>query len=616
MIESFKLMLRAFGPARSRLFLALGLMVASALLESMSGLLFLPILEVMSDANAASDRQSGALKAIISTLHSFGINDVFGALCAILIFTYFFKSFFSIASLSFNAATAERVRLHWLELLGQRYLFAPYAVIAAQRHGTIANNIIRETTEVSRFLNFYLTYLINFFMVCFLVGSMAIVDWRVVAVFGTLISLVVIPIRKLLFGTASRLGKESIRLSQSIIGYVYETASAQREIRLFGAERLRITGIRSIMAQLTRVFILTQIIKGLPQPVGEFIFITVGGGMLYALHIYTPDQLALVLPKIAFFALALVRLMAAQSQLVSIKVAYSNKAPSVHLVFELLEDPKLAAEQPDDNDKLPAPKFEGLTFDAVSFGYSDDRQVLHDVTASIPAGKTTYLLGSSGAGKSTILDMIGRFYSPTSGSIAMAGHDISDYDIKSWRNKLGYVSQEAVIFTGSLRDNIRLGRQHVTDREVEAAAELAGLLPLLGTRPEGLDTIVGDRGLELSGGQRKRIAIARALAGSPELLILDEATTSFEENLEQAIILAIRQALPGITILVVTHRINTAKHGDCVLVLDNGRIVANGAYDMVREQVESLLATIDPKELKASHAVFRNNASNADDTDK
>ncbi|NJM31806.1 MAG: ATP-binding cassette domain-containing protein [Limnobacter sp.] len=196
-----------------------------------------------------------------------------------------------------------------------------------------------------------------------------------------------------------------------------------------------------------------------------------------------------------------------------------------------------------------------LTLHNLHYAYDNDGPALAGVNATFPFGKTTLLAGPSGSGKSTLLDILLRLEEPQSGSIQAMGVAASDYRLADWRKQFGYVSQEAALFNGDIRMNLRLAHPTASDAEVEQACRLAGADSFIRELPNGYDTLVGDRGYSLSGGQRKRIAIARALIRKPAVLILDEATTSFEQSLEQSMLGILRSTMPHMTIVQVTHRL-------------------------------------------------------------
>jgi ABC-type transport system involved in Fe-S cluster assembly fused permease/ATPase subunit len=221
----------------------------------------------------------------------------------------------------------------------------------------------------------------------------------------------------------------------------------------------------------------------------------------------------------------------------------------------------------------------GVEFRQVHFGYGDDRQVLSGLDFSIGGGETVALVGASGAGKSTVVKLLFRFYDPTSGSIFLDGQNIREVTQDSLRSAVAIVPQDCVLFNDSLLENIRYGRPSATDEEVEAAVGAAYLGDFVTRLPEGLNTRVGERGLKLSGGERQRVAIARAVLKSAPILVFDEATSSLDSESERAVMQAFRALAGHHTALVIAHRLSTIVDADRILVLENGQLVEQGRHE-------------------------------------
>jgi ATP-binding cassette subfamily B multidrug efflux pump len=255
---------------------------------------------------------------------------------------------------------------------------------------------------------------------------------------------------------------------------------------------------------------------------------------------------------------------------------------SAERVFEILDARSEVQNAPDAVELGPI-KGE-VTFEHVSFAYVGGAKVLDDVSFHVAPGQVVALLGPTGSGKSTIINLIPRFYDVTSGCIKVDGVDIRRVTVESLRRQIGIVLQETTLFGSTIWENITFGRPEATQEEVEAAAKAAAAHDFIMAMPQGYQTEVGERGVTLSGGQRQRIAIARALLLNPAILILDDATSSVDTETEQQIQQALAHLMRGRTSFVIAQRVSTVRHADLILVIDRGRLVAQGRHsDLIRE---------------------------------
>ncbi len=244
-------------------------------------------------------------------------------------------------------------------------------------------------------------------------------------------------------------------------------------------------------------------------------------------------------------------------------------------VFEVLDEPR----ETDDETDTDVDFVRGdVIFDNVTFGYDPDKVVLKNISFDAPAGKQTALVGTTGAGKTTVINLLTRFYDIDSGVITVDGKDIRDINRDSLRSKLGIVLQDTYLFTGTVADNIRYGKLDATDEEVREAARLANAAPFIEKMPLGYRTVLADSGSNLSHGQRQLLAIARTILADPSILILDEATSSVDTLTEKYIQDAFRVLMKGRTTFIIAHRLNTIREADEILVLENGEIVERGSH--------------------------------------
>jgi ATP-binding cassette subfamily B protein len=246
-------------------------------------------------------------------------------------------------------------------------------------------------------------------------------------------------------------------------------------------------------------------------------------------------------------------------------------------VFEVLD---LPPDKPDQPDAVDAPAIvHELALEHVDFEYREGKPVVRDFNVVVPGGSVVALVGRSGAGKTTVTDLVARFHDPTRGRILLNGRDIREFRLKSYRQLLAIVQQDVFLFDGSVRDNIAYGRHGASDEEVESAARRANAHEFIVRLPEGYGTFIGERGVTLSGGQQQRLAIARAILASPQILILDEATSNLDTESEQLIQQSMTSLLAGRTTFVIAHRLSTIRRAHLILLMEDGQIVERGTHD-------------------------------------
>jgi len=246
-------------------------------------------------------------------------------------------------------------------------------------------------------------------------------------------------------------------------------------------------------------------------------------------------------------------------------------------VFEVLAMP---SDKPDRPDARDAPRVvHEIAFEDVEFEYREGRPVVRDFNVTVPGGTVVALVGRSGAGKTTVTDLVARFHDPTRGRLLLNGSDIREFHLRTYRDLLALVQQDVFLFDGSVRDNIAYGRHDATDAEVEDAARRANAHEFIEKLPEGYGTFIGERGVKLSGGQQQRLAIARAFLARPQILILDEATSNLDTESEQLIQASMADLLAGRTTFIIAHRLSTVRRADLILLMEDGRIVERGTHD-------------------------------------
>ena len=369
---------------------------------------------------------------------------------------------------------------------------------------------------------------------------------------------------------------------------VDENVNGVRVVRSFAAEQQQLRQLAKAADRVQWGYIkdadlrarFAPLVQNLSQ-VGLVLVLLVGGWLV--IHEHLP------VASIVSFNLYLVMMQAPFMMLGMLIMMGQRASASAERIYEIIDEQPTIVDRPGAVDLVDCQG--DVEFDDVSFAYADDsllskpgdeddgpREILRDLNLHLHPGETVALVGRTGSGKSTVARVLARFYDATGGTVRVDGHDVRDLTLTSLRANIGVVLDEPFLFSVSIRDNIAYGRPDASMEEVVAAAEAAGAAGFINRLSDGYDTVVGERGYTLSGGQRQRIAIARALLVNPPILILDDATSAIDVKVEQRIHSALRVLMEGRTTLIIAHRLSTISLADRVVLLDDGRIVADGTH--------------------------------------
>jgi ATP-binding cassette, subfamily B, multidrug efflux pump len=384
----------------------------------------------------------------------------------------------------------------------------------------------------------------------------------------------------------NQLGVLTTRLEQNLRGARVVKAFAQEpaEIERFEVENRHWFDLSNTS---TRIQAINAPLLDLIANIGAVGIILYGGSLVI--------QKQLTLGELVAFSTYLGQLFNPVRLMGNIVPAIAQALSSAGRIFEILD---AVADVSDAPEAYPLPPIQGrVRFENVSFSYSGTRTVLDSVTLDVQPGQVIALLGATGSGKSTITNLIPRFYDPTCGRILIDDHDIRQVTLQSLRSQIGIVLQETTLFIGTIEENIAFGRTDASHDEVIEAARAAQAHDFIISMPEGYETIVGERGVTLSGGQKQRIALARALLTDPRILILDDATASVDTETEHLIQAALDRLMENRTTFVIAHRLSTVRRADLILVLEKGKVVARGTHKELLEKA-ALYREVYSRQLK------------------
>ena len=516
-------------------------------------------------------------------------------LCYTIIGSFLFKNIFLyiknivLTYIQFNLITKLRVRLYaHLQKMSLSYF-------DKSQSGALSSIVLNDVSNmrVAFGASFHKLFVEPINIILF-VALLLIINLKL-----ALISIIIVPLSGaivILIGRSiRRKSKRTAEKIARIMSIMAENLNSIRVVKSFSMESFetdRFTGEQERYYQLIfRRAKLRLISSPIIEMIGAFIgvcLLWIGGhDVLVSHNMNSEDFIRFIL--ILFSVLGPIR------NLSNVSVELQKGFASADRVFEVLDTPELIKSK--QNATIISELNDQISFNSVSFNYDGNDSVLKDVSFNMKKGTVTALVGSSGAGKSTIADLIPRFYDVVDGSVTIDGVDIKDIEIKSLRRLMGIVSQETILFNDTIGSNIKYGLQGVSDNRLELAAKNANAFDFIKEQPEGFETMIGEKGVRLSGGQRQRIAIARGILKNPPILILDEATSSLDTESEHLVQTAIDNLMADRTVLVIAHRLTTVENADSILVMSSGQIVASGTHQELLSQ-EGIYTRLYNKQFK------------------
>jgi ATP-binding cassette subfamily B protein/subfamily B ATP-binding cassette protein MsbA len=488
-----------------------------------------------------------------------------------------------------------RVMLSLRRALFDRLLHLPFPKVWDMKTGGVLSRLTGDVDTTTGLLQMAIVSpAISVLRLLIAIGILVTLNWRL-----ALTAMAIIPgamVLSFVFARRVRPIYRSIRKDAELIdGRVGETFSGLRVVRAFGRELLELRGYlagrhtvlrKEMFAQRRELVLWTS--WGLLVSAVNVIIIWYGGGLHIAGRASIGDIMAF-----QWFTFLLLNPV---WNLVNSFSDLQRSLAAMERVFEVLG---LAPDKPDRPGAKDAPVIvRELRFENVSFEYREGRPVVREFNVTVPGGSVVALVGRSGAGKTTVTDLVARFHDPTLGRIAVNGVDLRDLRLASYRGLLALVQQDVFLFDGSVADNLAYGRNHATRAEIEDAARRANAHEFIVKLPQQYETTIGERGVKLSGGQQQRLAIARAILASPQILILDEATSNLDTESEQLIQASMAELLAGRTTFVIAHRLSTIRRADLILLMEDGRVIERGTHaelmdargkyhEMVVRQMES-----------------------------
>jgi subfamily B ATP-binding cassette protein MsbA len=581
--------LRYFAPYKKLLALA----VASNLLMSLFMVVSIPVLQPFLQILFNPDLQAPAPNApegtgfqeieqqinasLAALIQQHGRETALLVVCAFLVLTFLGKNLFRYLSLYFLAPVRNGVVRDIRQKLVGKMLDLPLSYFSEERKGDLMSRVSADVQEIEWSIVSVFEAIVREPIV--IVGSLAFMAYvspqLLVFAFGLML------FSGLIIGSVGRSLRRQSAEAQSRLGLIgsviEETLGGLRIIKGFNAEGWQNERFGRENRRYARTLTRLYRRKDLAAPLSEFLGIVAVAILLWfgARQVFAGEISA---ATFITFLYAFYNIIEPAKHLSNASYSIRKGMGALGRVESVLNAPVNIR---DDDKALEIKSFENkIEFKNVSFHYQNaERAALENVSLVIPKGKMVALVGASGAGKSTIADLLPRFYDVTQGQILLDGHDIRHLRLRDLRALMGIVSQEAILFNDTVRNNIVFSTSEASEEAIVAAAKAANAHEFIENMPQGYDTNIGDRGSKLSGGQRQRLTIARALLKNPPILILDEATSALDSESEKLVQAALETLLQNRTALVIAHRLSTVQHADEIIVLEAGRVAERGTHD-------------------------------------
>ncbi len=495
---------------------------------------------------------------------------------ALVISTFLFKNIFNYFA-SQHLTKIKNGVLHDLrEKMFEKIISLPISYYSEKRKGDVMARMLGDVNEVQN----------SFFMVLELIVKepltivFAIVAMMKISVQLTLFVFIFIPISGLII---SKIGKSLKSKSQNaqkengfLISIVEETLGGLKVVKSYNSEGYFKSIFNNSIDRLLRINNSIGKKNNLASPMSEFMgIVTIAVLLWYGGNLVLVDKTLNGALFIVYLGLAYNILTPAKA-ISKASYAVKNGLAAAERVFEILEVENAITDKP--NAIIKESFSEKISIENINFSYADEN-VLKNFNLEIPKGKTVALVGQSGSGKSTIANLLTRFYDVQDGTVKIDGIDIKDMTLESLRDLMGLVTQDSILFNDSIKNNVRLGKQEATDDEIIAALKVANAYEFVKDLPNGIETNIGDAGGKLSGGQKQRLSIARAVLKNPPIMILDEATSALDTESEKFVQVALENMMQNRTSIVIAHRLSTIQKADKIVVMQKGEIVEQGTHD-------------------------------------
>lgn len=555
-------------------------MLCASIVESLSLAAFFPVFS--SILGQSAQEAGGILRFITDAVQLLPVSDPIVAACAFLVGLYGLKAVVTTLREGLIARASGRVLYEVKNRMMGRYADAPYEFFLKSKQGNLIYNTLAAPYKVALLLLRVPQMGAEFLKILAIIFVLFFVSPLVTLALAILVTVYYLVIHLLSARVSYHLGKGRANAGAAQTVITNEFLIGIRHITTYRTAKQWLERFRRENDIFSRLYARDMIWLAVPKSLMEFSTVALLLGLILALRLMSPQGFGTALPKVGVFAMALVQLLPAVTNLGRMRMELLGAVPEAESVYHELTGPM--PRRKDGTEALTS--FEkSIDLENVSYGYEDRQILFDDLNLTIEKGKVTAIVGPSGVGKTTLINLILGLYEATGGRILIDGVSLQEFKVETWLSRIGFVSQDPFIYHATITDNIIFGRNGHSVEQVVEAAKIANAHGFISELPEGYETVVGERGMKLSGGQQQRVAIARALLDDPEILILDEATSSLDSISEKLVQEAIENASRDRTVLIIAHRLSTVRYADKIIVLDAGRVVEEGSHqELIRRQ--------------------------------
>ena len=558
--------------------LSVVLTVATGLTQGFGLAMFVPLLKIMDGSDADIEFPFSLIRDAVTTVGlPFELPVVLTALIGLLVTGLALT--FAQRSLVLAYAYTRFIEATTATFV-EGFMRTSWNYASGQSTGETMNQLTIEVRRGARALTHLLTSLAAAIQITIFLALSLTFFWELVLValvFGSVAVVIIRPFQYRSF----RYGQQLTRANNA---FAFETVDLFRNFKLVkatGSENLIAGRLKRLQRNVCRVIRVRPVNYAATEFVIQICPVLLVAGVIGVAHGLLRVETAPVL----VFLLFLARMAPLITQCQQEYQSYVMDLPAIHLIDSIVAEQHRNRNEPPPDAAAFTRLEDGIRFENVSHRFPGvEDEALKNINLTIGRGQMVAIVGGSGAGKSTLIDLLCGLRTPTSGRILLDGKDLADIDSLSWRRRIGYVTQDIVVFNDSLRNNVCFARPEATTGDIRRAVDIAHLGDVIDAMPEGLDTIVGEGGVRLSGGQKQRLALARALMGNPQLLLLDEATSALDNESERLVQRSIEKLAHEFTLVVVAHRLSTVRQADVICVLERGRIVEMDRFDALLER--------------------------------